>query len=142
MAEDTAADTEGEREDRLLLWSEVHALVGISRTTAWRLQQTGAFPNAVALSPGRIGWWESELEAWRKNRTRGRWRAATREKDALPLGTASRQPRAAASVVVQAPEQASGKPPEQGGALTKRRAVARRVRGRQPVHPDQMGFDF
>ena len=58
----------GGRDDRLLGWERVHDLVGISRSTAWRLQRAGDFPKPVSLSPGRVGWWESELTAWKQSR--------------------------------------------------------------------------
>ncbi|MNJ39107.1 Prophage CP4-57 regulatory protein (AlpA) [compost metagenome] len=58
----------GGREDRLLPWVKVRAIAGISRTTAWRMQQTGDFPAPVPVSPGRVAWWESELTAWKAAR--------------------------------------------------------------------------
>lgn len=61
----------GGKEDRLLPWDRVQDIAGISRTTAWRMQQTGAFPTPVAVSPGRVGWWESELTAWKNARGSG-----------------------------------------------------------------------
>lgn len=39
-------------------------MTGLSRSTTWRMQRTGAFPRSIALSPGRVGWRESELAAW------------------------------------------------------------------------------
>ncbi|MFC3077851.1 helix-turn-helix transcriptional regulator [Phenylobacterium terrae] len=54
--------------DRLLAWSKVREITGISRTTAWRLQRAGAFPAPVVVSPGRVAWRESELEAWKAAR--------------------------------------------------------------------------
>lgn len=50
--------------DRLLAWRQVRDLTGISRTTAWRLQNAGTFPKPVHISPGRVGWRESEVAAW------------------------------------------------------------------------------
>lgn len=58
----------GGPEDRLLPWDRVHDITGISRTTAWRLSQAGSFPSRVSVSPGRVGWWESELTAWKQAR--------------------------------------------------------------------------
>jgi|GEM_PF-345496 len=55
----------GGPEDRLLPWDRVQDMTGISRSTAWRLGRTGAFPTQVSVSPGRVGWWESELTAWK-----------------------------------------------------------------------------
>lgn len=60
--------------DRILHWAEVKQMTGLSRSTTWRMQRTGAFPRSIALSPGRVGWWESELAAWRKARGAGRFR--------------------------------------------------------------------
>lgn len=58
----------GGPEDRLLPWERVQDIAGISRTTAWRMQRTGDFPTPVTVSPGRVGWWESELTAWKSIR--------------------------------------------------------------------------
>jgi len=57
-----------DREDRLLPWRSVRDITGISRTTAWRMQQTGDFPHPVPVSAKRVGWWESELTAWKARR--------------------------------------------------------------------------
>ena len=114
---------------RLLVWSEVRALVGVSRTTAWRLQQTGGFPASVALSPGRVGWWESELEAWRKNRDRRRWRSPSSPR---LKGTGRRSPKPCEESLASAAEAMKpGAPPR-----TARRTV------RSAVHPDQIDFGF
>ncbi len=130
MADEGGLGEEGAApEGRLLVWSEVQALVGVSRTTAWRLQQTGSFPTSVALSPGRVGWWESELEAWRKNRERRRWRSP-----AVPrltgAGRRSRKPREEGDLAKLAPATAKTSP-----------LKSRRPRG-TAVHPDQIDFDF
>lgn len=58
----------GGPEDRLLTWDRVRSIAGISRTTAWRMQKAGDFPRPVAISPKRVGWWESELTAWKASR--------------------------------------------------------------------------
>ena len=55
----------GGTDDRLLAWSAVHAVTGLSRTTAWRMQKAGDFPLPVLVSKGRVGWWESELASWK-----------------------------------------------------------------------------
>ncbi|WP_292083074.1 MULTISPECIES: AlpA family transcriptional regulator [unclassified Brevundimonas] len=130
MAEEGISCEEGPApEGRLLVWSEVRALVGVSRTTAWRLQQTGGFPASVALSPGRVGWWESELEAWRKNRDRRRWRSPS-------------SPR------LKGMDRRSRKPCEESLAseceAMKPRATSRPSRRtpRSAVHPDQIDFGF
>jgi prophage regulatory protein len=65
---DGAPVESGGPEDRLLPWDRVQDMTGISRSTAWRLSQAGAFPSRVSVSPGRVGWWESELTAWKSMR--------------------------------------------------------------------------
>jgi|SRR3989344_323113 len=58
-----------ELEDRILPWSQVKVISGLSRTTVWRLQKTGDFPASVQVSPNRVGWWQSELLEWKRSRT-------------------------------------------------------------------------
>lgn len=52
--------------DRLLPWRKVKDLTGISRTTAWRLQNAGDFPRPVVVSPGRVAWRERDVIAWKE----------------------------------------------------------------------------
>lgn len=59
----------GGPDDRMLNFAEVRAITGLSRTTAWRMQQIDAFPKPVVLSPGRVCWWESQIMAWRRTRS-------------------------------------------------------------------------
>ena len=58
----------GGPEDRLLTWDRVRDVTGLSRSTAWRLQRQGDFPEPVRISVNRVGWWESELTAWKATR--------------------------------------------------------------------------
>ena len=51
-----------------LAWKEVARRTSLSRTTAWRLQKRGEFPAPYAISPGRVGYREDEVEAWRVSR--------------------------------------------------------------------------
>lgn len=53
---------------RYLRWKEVERTTGLSRTTAWRLQRKGDFPRPYVISPGRVGYLEAEVEAWRASR--------------------------------------------------------------------------
>lgn len=48
-------------DDRLLRWPSVQQITGISRTTAWRLEQIGQFPHRVRVSAGITAWRESEI---------------------------------------------------------------------------------
>ena len=66
---DYGRHAEYKRRDRLLAWPKVRELYGISRTTAWRLQKVGEFPQPVHISSGRVGWRESELITWAASRT-------------------------------------------------------------------------
>lgn len=74
----------GGPDDRLLPWPAVREIAGISRATAWRMQQVGDFPEPVPISPNRVGWWASELNAWK----------ATRRAGAHPPPKPVRRPRA------------------------------------------------
>ena len=38
----------------------------------WRLEKAGRFPKRVPLSPSRIAWIESEVDAWIKKRVAAR----------------------------------------------------------------------
>lgn len=49
---------------RILSIRTVCERLGISRSTLWRLVRDGDFPNAIKLSPNRVGFDEQELEAW------------------------------------------------------------------------------
>ncbi len=126
----------GDLEDRLLPWSQVKVISGLSRTTVWRLQKTGDFPAAVQMSPNRVGWWQSEILAWRKSRIPRRlpvrepasfWRSADR---------AGRGEAVAAEV-----RTGEERVPVPGQASPGPRPAAGRRRG-VPVAANQTAFDF
>lgn len=71
----------GGQEDRLLLWNRVRDVTGLSRSTAWRMQRSGDFPEPVRISLNRVGWWESELTAWKASR---KLRRPERPKSLIP----------------------------------------------------------
>ena len=50
--------------DRMLREREVRTATGLSRTTRWRLERAGQFPRKRRISPGAVGWLESEIMAW------------------------------------------------------------------------------
>ncbi len=54
--------------DRIILEKERKQMTGISRTTAWRMEQKGQFPKRRKVSDGLVGWLESELISWIENR--------------------------------------------------------------------------
>jgi prophage regulatory protein len=62
--------------DRILRERDVRTMTGLSRSTRWRLERAGMFPRKRRLSPGAVGWLESEVVAWLGSRTEqpGAWR--------------------------------------------------------------------
>lgn len=106
---------------RLLSWPAVREKVGISRTTAWRLQNRGAFPRPVEISAGRVGWREEDIDAWAAN---------------LPARKARKSGIAKADgqrLRLIAPDQ-----PSQAAASAK----PARARSRPQAAARQLGFDF
>ena len=57
---------------RILRLPEVMARTGLSRTTIYEWRVAGRFPQAVPLGTRNVGWIESELEAWIRERIAGR----------------------------------------------------------------------
>jgi prophage regulatory protein len=55
---------------RIIRVRELCARTGLSRTTLWRMERRGDFPSRRQLSPGTVGWMESEIEAWLVGRIR------------------------------------------------------------------------
>jgi prophage regulatory protein len=124
-----------------LPWKKVEPRVGISRTTAWRLQQRGDFPKPYVVSPGRVAYRESEVEAWKTSRAHRS--AGTRASRAAP--TAPRD-----SALSAAPEPSSAPPsavapfaPEPPAASPRLREAGSFGRARRSrARADQMTFDF
>lgn len=116
--------------DRLLSWPKVKDISGLSRTTAWRRIKAGDFPLAVQISPGRVGWWESEMIAWKASR-------AHRSRSNLPAFPTNSAPPPMTSIPKVAlikiePSQTPPKPPES-------RTVRRR---RTTTNEGQIAFEF
>ncbi len=42
--------------------------IPVSNVTIWRMEKTGSFPKRRQLSPGRVGWLASEVDAWLESR--------------------------------------------------------------------------
>jgi prophage regulatory protein len=77
--EDHARDKSGPR--RMLNEAQVLQIVPVSRTTLYRMEQTGRFPKSTYISPNRRVWFEDEIVAWQNavdefnpNRGRGKGR--------------------------------------------------------------------
>ncbi len=49
---------------RCLTLKEVSTLIGLSPVTIWRLRRRNDFPKPIRLSPGRVGFLESDVAAW------------------------------------------------------------------------------
>jgi prophage regulatory protein len=79
--EDCARDKSGPR--RMLNEKQVLEIVPVSRTTLYRMEQTGRFPKSTYISPNRRVWFEDEIIAWQNavdefNPNRGRGKGRTR----------------------------------------------------------------
>jgi len=53
---------------RVLKVKEVVDVLGISRATLYEYQSKGLFPQSISLGPRRVGWLESDVELWLKQR--------------------------------------------------------------------------
>jgi prophage regulatory protein len=54
--------------DRYITKKEVLTIAGLSHVTQWRMEKRGEFPQRRQISPGRVGWLESEITAWLESR--------------------------------------------------------------------------
>lgn len=75
---------------RFLRLAEVRKITGLSRSTIYRLQAEGRFPQSIRISIRAVGWIEHEVEAWIAQRiecSRSGWR--TRNGVNRPGGTAA-----------------------------------------------------
>lgn len=50
--------------ERILRLPEVISKTGLSRSGIYALLEAEAFPKAIKLGARRVGWLESEIEAW------------------------------------------------------------------------------
>lgn len=57
---------------RILRTDEVAERLGVSRTTLWRWEREGDFPDRIKLGPNSVGWRESDLEDWLEQRADAR----------------------------------------------------------------------
>lgn len=53
---------------RFLSFAEVREITGLSRSSIHKAEKAGMFPKRRLLSECRVGWLESEVEAWMTNR--------------------------------------------------------------------------
>ncbi len=64
---DTTKQPNGSQ-DRIVRTQEVQQLIGLSRSTIWRLERKGDFPARLPLGTGSVGWLKSDIEAWIRSR--------------------------------------------------------------------------
>ena len=50
---------------------QVCEMIGVSRTTLWRMVQAGTFPRPVCITERNRGYVLEAVEAWMKGRTEG-----------------------------------------------------------------------
>lgn len=50
--------------EKLLRPKDVQRMIGLSRTTIWRLEQRGLFPLRRQLGARMVGWLEGDISAW------------------------------------------------------------------------------
>lgn len=62
--EKTAKPLESAHLDR----DEVATLIGVSKSTVWRMESKGDFPRRIQLTSGRVAWRRSEVMAWMMER--------------------------------------------------------------------------
>lgn len=70
---DTLLDYRGLQSRKLISGREVYGPQGrtsLSRASIWRGVREGWFPSPVSVSPGRIAWFEDEVESWIESRPR------------------------------------------------------------------------
>lgn len=63
-----AKKSENKSQERILRLDEVTQMVGVSRTTLWRMERKGDFPARIPLSSRSVGWRSIDIDNWMKNR--------------------------------------------------------------------------
>jgi predicted DNA-binding transcriptional regulator AlpA len=63
-----SSDTATSSPERIVRAKELQELTGLSRTTLWRLERRGEFPDRVPLSGSSVGWRYSEVMEWMQTR--------------------------------------------------------------------------
>ena len=53
---------------KIIRLPEVKATTGLGRSTIYLRMAAGDFPRTISLGGDRVGWVESEVQAWIKNR--------------------------------------------------------------------------
>ena len=53
---------------RILSPRQISDVLGLSLCTLWRMRRRGELPDPIRISAGRVGWRESDVLAWLKQR--------------------------------------------------------------------------
>ncbi|TKF31282.1 helix-turn-helix transcriptional regulator [Enterovibrio norvegicus] len=56
--------------NRILRVKEISELLGLSKSTIWRMRRDGLFPAPLKIGPRAVGWRESDVTDWIKSRDR------------------------------------------------------------------------
>ena len=62
-------NSRGAAEQRLIAFDVVRKLTGLSRSTIWRLERQGLFPQRRQISHRRVAWVSLEVLGWTQART-------------------------------------------------------------------------
>ena len=57
-------------DDRLLRRTEVEEIVGLSRSSIYRLKKEGLFPEPIRIGLRAVRWWLSDIQKWLSTRPR------------------------------------------------------------------------
>jgi len=55
---------------KVLRFSQVSEITGLSRMAIWRLEKDDQFPKRIQLTRNTVGWIEQEIIEWLENRPR------------------------------------------------------------------------
>lgn len=55
--------------NRIVRPKELSQLLGISKVTLWRMEKEGKLPARIKISDRAVGWTESSINEWIKNKT-------------------------------------------------------------------------
>ena len=58
-------------QERFIREHECRQITGLSRSTRWRQERQGVFPERRRISTNAVGWLLSEIEAWLASRASG-----------------------------------------------------------------------
>lgn len=53
---------------KILRRKDVESMIGLSRSTIYKLISQGTFPKAIRLGPRAVGWRLSDIEIWIESR--------------------------------------------------------------------------